>query len=589
MTVSQVFSTDEKLDIVATWASFGPGMAVDTEGIDRWLGVSVASEGPFSGFYFPIDHDQATGNITSSQKSKLLELLDAADYHVYHNAAHDLPFMEKFGYKYEGKFYDTMLMAHWINEELFAYDLSNVSKWRGGKPKNMRTNVSDYIDTEGWDSTSIRQMDEYSSHDAFITWDAFVDMLPEFQKQGFDGQLWATEQEFIRLVMVPMVRRGIRVDLDFSAQEYIKGTTRMAALLDELKFNPSSRKDLERILIGELRLPVVKHSSSCQRCKKRDPVANHKGTPSFDKFAMAEYDIYLEAMNDDRAKKILEYRGWQKTTSSNYKPYMELSRDGVLHPGYKLHGTRTGRLSCEKPNLQQIPKTTDKPWNGGLKHAFIPREGFGLWTIDFSQLQFRMTCAYAAQSNLIDIFNDRARDIFIEMATDLGFDRDHTKTLVYTMLFGGGANRISVVFKVSIARGKVILDKFYSKYPNIKAISKQCENAAKKLGYVTYWTGRRRHFPRGIGAHKAFNAVIQGGEAEILKRCMIALAKEVCDENCFMVLQIHDEVVFEIKKDMEERYLAEAQRVMERVPKEFCKFVGVDIDFKTSAGAWGSK
>ena len=103
------------------------------------------------------------------------------------------------------------------------------------------------------------------------------------------------------------------------------------------------------------------------------------------------------------------------------------------------------------------------------------------------------------------------------------------------------------------------------------------------------WTGRRRHFPKGSSYYRAFNAAIQGGEAEIIKRSMIRIAREVCDENCYLLLQIHDEIVFEIREGMEEEYLKKAQAIMEEVPQEFCKYTGVPVAFHSSSGKWGAK
>jgi DNA polymerase-1 len=201
-----------------------------------------------------------------------------------------------------------------------------------------------------------------------------------------------------------------------------------------------------------------------------------------------------------------------------------------------------------------------------------------------------MTVAYANQRDLIDIFNDPTRDIFTEMAKDMGWLRADVKTLVYLILFGGGGPRASVAFGVSIEQGTELIDEFHSLYPEIKQTATDAKLFAQKHGYVKYWTGQRRHFWKNTkGYHKAFNSVIQGGEAEIVKRAMIRVAKEVCDENCFIILQIHDEILLEIRTGMEEEYLAKVKSIMEEVPKEFCKFIGVDVRFAAQAKKWGEK
>lgn len=567
-------------------------VTIDTEGVAPMLGFSFCVKGMPQGFYLPFHHSDGV-NLSATEQKHLLNLL-STKWLVHHNAAHDVMVLEDEGIK-PYNFYDTMLMAHWVNEEMFNYGLDSVSRAYGGLPKNMPPSMKQIIDEEGWHAVPLSMMDEYSSNDAFITDELFWKIKEKFDKQ-FTPELWQVEQDFIRDVIIPMKRRGIQMDLNFIVKEYMRGDAIMTRDKEELRINPTSPLDLKKMLVDEIGLPVVSHTKACKKCypeiryHQSQPVDNHQGKPSFDKNAMEEYDLLLEKRDDERAKKILEYRGWQKTNTSNYKAYMRLAdSERVLRPNYKLHGTRTGRLSCEDPNLQQIPKSSNKDWNGGLKRAFIPREGFELWTVDYSQLQFRMTCAYAGQMDLIDIFNDPERDIFTEMAKEMGWLRDNVKTLVYLILFGGGGKRASVAFGVPRQQGNELVEEFHTLYPNIKKIAKECETAARKQGHVAYWTGRRRHFWKGSAFYRAFNSVIQGGEAEIIKRAMIRIAKEICDENCYLLLQIHDEVVLEIRTGYAEAYLARVQSVMAEVPEDFCKFVGVEVAFRTSAGPWGKK
>lgn len=555
-------------------------VTVDIEGMTRMLGFSICFDGLQEGFYLPFTHDEKEKNLSESQQKKIFEVLHSRDALSMHNAVHDLRGLAKAGFVYRGKFYDTMLMQHWLNEELMNYKLDNLSKLHGYTGKYMPEVMKFIIDTEGWDAVPVAPMSEYSggTGDAFIQHQLLNKLLPAFQAEGFDGELWDREQEFIRDVMGPMMDLGIKIDQAFCITEYLKGTSAMEECLKELGYRNLGPKNLEDLLHKKLELPVVARTKT--------------GRPQFDKAAMAKYDELLEAKNDHRAKTILRYRGWQKTTSSNYRPYMDLcDEQAILHPGYKLHGTRTGRLSCEQPNLQQIPKSSDKEWNGNLKRAFIPRDGYRLWEFDYSQLQFRMTVAYAKQMDLVDIFNDPERDIFTEMATQMEWERSNVKTLVYLILFGGGANRAMEAFNLkTIGEGRALVNEFHQKYPRIRAISNQAQAAAIAQKHVAYWTGRRRHFfPNGAPTYRAFNAVIQGGEAEIMKRAMIALQKNVCDDNCRMVLQIHDAIAFEIKEGMEESYMPRIQKEMEEAPREFCEFVGVNIRFTCEGKPWGAK
>lgn len=564
-------SLDDKLSVLEMATGI---VAVDTE-INPLGGVSVSVEGFPQGFYFPVTH-AGLHNVTEAQKKHLFSLLHKQEALGFHNAPYDLSVLEEAGFAYKGKFYCSMLMAHWVNEERYNYSLDSISKAYGGKPKEMPEAMKNIIESDGWAAIPAGLIDTYASHDAYITRQLIQAILPDFQAQGFDGELWEIEQQFIRDVIIPMKRRGIKLDLEFAIREYMRGTAIMEQCVKDLGFNPGKASELKRVLIDEMELPVLGRTKT--------------GRIAFTKKELKKYEQILEHKSDPRATTILRYRGWQKTVSSNYKSYLNLADDeGVLHPNYKLHGTVTSRLSCEDPNLQQIPKASDKEWNGDLKKAFIPRPGFGLWTIDYSQLQFRMAVSYAGQEDLIDIFNDATRDIFSEMAKQLAWTRDAVKTLVYLTLFGGGAETAKDSFGITKDEAQVIIHEFNSQYPMIKKVAFKAQRIAQKLGFIQYWTGRRRHFPPGSAFYRAFNAAIQGGEAEIIKRAMIKIAQEVCDENCHLLLQIHDEIVFEIRDGMEEEYLAKAQKVMETIPEAFCEFTGNYVKFATSAGPWGKK
>jgi DNA polymerase-1 len=296
---------------------------------------------------------------------------------------------------------------------------------------------------------------------------------------------------------------------------------------------------------------------------------------------MTEYHDMLEKLSNATASKVLEYRGWQKT-AGNYASYLSLvSNDGRVRPNYRLHGTTTGRLSCSDPNLQQIPRQSMKPWDGKLKAAFIPKDGYELWEFDYNQLELRLGAAYAKEEELLEIFQE-GRDIFSEMASTLGMSRQDTKTLVYSLNYGAGINRISSVFGVDKERASDIRDNFYTQYPNLRTVSKRAATLARKNGKIKLWSGRYRHFDRpDEQSHKAFNSVIQGGSADIVMHTMIRLDEQVDDaQECRLLLQIHDSVVAEIRKDKVDYYKEKIIKVMEAVEPNF------GVRFQVEAKSW---
>jgi DNA polymerase-1 len=389
--------------------------------------------------------------------------------------------------------------------------------------------------------------------------------------------LWETETEFIRQI-AEIKDRGIKIDTAFSRAKAIEGTRIINQIRGKLGWNPGSPQQLGKYLIDDLGLPVLKRTPN--------------GAPSFDKEALEEYELHLAATGDETAQKVLTYRGWQKTVSSNFQAYLDLMDENqILHPNYKVHGTRTSRLSCEKPNLQQIPRESIKAWNGDVKKAFIPREyelyvtidgneiyrpkrpkrqlcgQLKLRTFDFKQVEFRLAAAYAKEVELLEIFNSGA-DIFTEMSARLGRPRHQIKTFVYSTLYGAGRAKVALVLGMPRSESDALYDEYHGTWPGFRRISEKATQLASRDGYIEYWTGRRRHLSKGE-AHKAFNSVVQGGAFEIVKRRMIALRSEP------IVLQVHDSITTEDDDNCDTDYI---KRTLEAVPESNQFGVKFEVD-----------
>lgn len=548
----------------------------DGRGYAIGISMAVKVDEAYFGIYVPFKHKTETeGLATPEQMARLKAVLEFwPGYLVFHNAKFDLESLRTAGINYTGKFFDTMLMCHLINENFpFAKDLTScvkhyVSKDESKKDDPAFTYLTEYY---GWDGVPIHIMYEYAVHDAYITAKLFFAIIDKF-KEEVPEEYWEHKQRFTRVV-IAMERRGVNLDQGMSREMARIGEEMMEDIMVDLNgFNPGSPKDLHYLLIEKLGMPVVKRSKKTQK-------------PSFDKEAMEEYDRMLEGENDPTAKLVFAYRGYQKTTSSNYKAYLELvSPDGRLRPNYKLHGTKTGRMSCEKPNLQQIPRQSDKPWNGNLKQAFIPAPGYILYEFDYSQLELRLGTAYAKEAALLEVFADPDRDIFTEMSKTLEMTRQDTKTFVYSTQYGAGLDRLSHVFRVSRDKADDMRRGYYNAYPGFVKVSKRASQLCKMSGKVQLWTKRYRHFwDRKEDAHKAFNSVIQGGAADIVEHVMVRLYNEIDCDDARMLLQVHDSVVFEIREDLVETYVPKIQAIMEDVQPDF------GVTFKVEAKKWGSK
>lgn len=538
-------------------------------------GISAAYEYPGLGLishYMPFRHLYGTNLEISIWLPRVKEAIESRDslITVTHNNKADIVFADSFGIDIRMPgLLCTMLMAHLINEILpYKKSLDSVGKYYLNDPgKKESPEFIALRDKVGWHAIPSELMYEYARYDSDLDYRIYFKLLPKWNAEELQDY-WPLKQKTTNVV-IEMERRGVLIDVPLCKHMTVIGNEQMGELTELLGFNPGSTKELGKVLIDKMGLPVVKKTPA--------------GKPSFDKYAMEEYEEILERMEDETAQYILTYRGWQKSVSSNFVPYVALlSPDGRLRPNYKLHGTKTGRFSCEKPNLQQIPRVSDKPWNGEMKQAFIAMPGYSLWEADYGQLEFRLATAYAKEQSLLAIFAED-RDIFSEMAAVTGLARHDQKTLVYTIQYGGGVRRVSNVFGVTPQRAKDLIEGYYRAYPGFRVVNARAQQVTRAKGKVQLWSGRYRHFqwPKDE-AHKAFNSIIQGGAADIVEGSMHRLYDGVDDEDkCRMLLQVHDSIVFEIRDDLVDHYRPQIIDIMESVPVDF------GVRFKVDFHRWG--
>lgn len=575
-------------------------IAVDTEttglkvadGTDRCIGISIAAlidDKPYK-HYFGINHSVGE-NISKKTLEMLLYVLFQPRTLIFANPIFDILSIETLGYRLDdADFVDICTMAHFIDENKpISKALDSLSLHYLGEAGKLSSKEIEDEKTSGWKHTTPEQMWDYAVTDAVTTYRVWMELLKQNNWKELPDDFWSKKQEFIR-VLIQMRRRGVLIDQELAKEMVETGENELRRLGAELGYPAvPTKKDpnplpklgpiaLEEIFLQKLGLPVLKRGKPSSR--------NPEGNPSFDKSVMEQYDEILERMDSKEARLVKDYRGWQKAVSASYRPYLELvDADGRLRCSYKTHGTVTGRLSCSEPNLQQIPKTSDKPWNGRVKECFIAKEGYVLINADFSQLELRLATAYAGEQQLAKVFEE-GRDIFSEMAKQLEMVRQDTKTLVYSMQYGAGIKRIMGAFGVSRQRAADILNNYIATYPRFKAFADICENRARTTGRVRIWSGRYRHFqyPSSEG-YKAMNSVIQGGAADIVERVMVRCFKELDGEDCQMLLQVHDSITFEVREELAEEYTAKIKEVMEDVTAA----VGEDlfpVKFAVEVGPW---
>ena len=474
----------------------------------------------------------------------------------------------------EHEFYDCPTMANLIDENMpnkgmdflakrFAPHVSKLTEdaWLNDQKKR------------GWPDTTPERMYDYATNDAIVTFVTWDEMIHHKEWLAIDKGVWPMKQRAIR-TLLEMRRRGVRLDPEVAQRMADAGNKRMAEILDELGYDKLGPKALTELLLEKLNLPVLKRSAKTNN-------------PSFDKEVMAEYDVLLEKDGSDLGKLIFEYRGWQKAVSAGYQAYLNVvSPDGRVRTEYTTHVVRTGRLSSKEPNLQQIPKESDKVWNGQMKACFIPAPGYKMWNIDYSQLELRLMAAFAGVPQLKQVFIE-GRDIFTEIADSIGKKRQEVKTMVYANSYGAGPAKIARQLGIPVSEAKKMLNDYYASYPQLRIFSRRLESIAQRNKKIPLWSGRFRHMPYPSEAYKAMNSFIQGGGADIVERAMVRIFEEVDNEDCRLLMQVHDAFVFEIRDGLEDDYLPRLIDIMcdvdELIKNRVPEGLGTRIDVEAEA------
>ncbi len=355
-------------------------------------------------------------------------------------------------------------------------------------------------------------------------------------------------------VLAKMEQIGVLIDKNKLAKQSQEISNRLikieklAYIVAEQKFNLFSPKELQFILFKKLQLPVIE-KTSC-------------GLPSTN-------EIVLEYLSNSHELPniILQYRRLSKLKSTyiDKLPMMINLKTKRIHTSYHQTVTSTGRLSSRNPNLQNIPIRTKE--GRRIRQAFIAREGYKILSADYSQIELRILAHFSKDQRLLnafaegqDIHSVTAADIFNIFLKDVTNEQRRTaKAINFGLIYGMSSFGLSRQLKISLNKAKFYIDCYFKRYPGILSYMEFIRKKAAKKGYVETLEGRRLYLPdinsnntikRKASEREAINASMQGTAADIIKRAMISLDKwiETVTPNLYMLIQVHDELVFEVKK-----------------------------------------
>ena len=498
----------------------------------RLMGVSIWAPQANRGWYLPVGH-----NLSLFAKNFELPVFeriwDFVKYKsiVFHNAKFDLQVLYRAGFEdYPGAVSDTMI-ASWIFNENESHSLKDLGVKYVDPMANVREQELKKLEKSvGWDNIPAELMGRYAVKDVELTWKLWEHYLPMLHEERELAAAYQKRIEFLRVLM-GIELRGVLIDRVQARQFAASAAKHMTQIQEELGIDPAKPSQLARKLfgpppLGEGLLPL----SYSAAVSKSFP----NGRPDTSEAALKTY-------RNGVCGRVLEYRSYAKAKSTYYDAWVEsLGEDGRLHPSYNQHGTRTGRLSCSGPNMQQIPRDMETT---PVKSLLRATKGYDLWEFDYSQVELRLAAVYAQEPRMLQNFIDGA-DVHQSVAETLGVTRFLGKTINFLILYGGGSGKLAAVSGLTEREAKRILENYHSTYPGFRSISQEAEFTMRARGFVRLWSGRRRNLEHDWEAHKAFNGIIQGGAADIMVETMCRLDKADLPVN--LVGQVHDSLWVEI-------------------------------------------
>ena len=575
----QCILTHEQLDDWVIKLTNSKQFAFDTEtdNVDhvhaKLVGISLSVE-PYQAAYIPLAHQYlgVPEQLPLTEVlAKLKPVLENPEIKkIAQNAKFDYSILANYGIKVSGIAFDTMLESYVLNSTE-RHDMDSMAN-RYLNHKTITYDELTKVDKKKVtiDAIEVEKTTQYAAEDADITLQLHEKLWPELEKDQKLTKLFTDIEMPLAIVLAEMERTGVLVDAkqlnDYSielAKQLIEIEAQLQSLAGE-KFNPASPKQIQAILFDKHNLPVLKKTP--------------KGDPS------TSEEVLSELANEyELPRMILFYRGLAKlkNTYTDKLPLMISPIDHRIHTNYNQIGTITGRLSSNDPNLQNIPVRNEE--GRRIRQAFIAPKGCKIISADYSQIELRIMAHLSQDESLLnafahdkDIHRVTAGEILGKAESEVtNEERRRAKAVNFGLIYGMSAFGLSKQINIPRKEAQFYIDRYFERYPGVQQYMEQTRQLAAEQGYVETLSGRRLYLPKirstnGIekrGAERAaINAPMQGTAADIIKTAMIKMSewiKNQSTDNIKMVMQVHDELVFEVKDAFVEQYCTEIKKIME--------------------------
>ncbi len=535
---------------------------------DTIVGFSFAFESD-KAYYLPVAHSYlgVGRQITVYEAKELISMLVTKNI-VGQNLKFDLSLLyHNLGFDRINPYADTMILA-WLLEPGSRVGLDYLAK------KYFNYDMKPFKETvkkgEDFSSVSLEDATFYAAEDAWMTLRLYYKLYKIFKLSSLENLLkeaQEVEYPFINL-LISMESRGIMVSQSRLNELKSQMSAKIAELTDEIynltetEFNIKSTQQLGVVLFEKLGLDGAKKTKT----------GNYKTDEKVLNTLKNKHPVI---------EKILEYREYQKMLSTYVNPLLKLAkadRESRVHTHFLQTGTATGRLSSKDPNLQNIPVRS--PLGRSVRSAFVAKEGYTLVSIDYSQIELRLLAHFSQDEALKEAF-EKDEDIHLATATKLFGEqeakakRNFAKSINFGLLYGMGSRKLSDELKISTKEAKEIIESYFQAFPTVKSYLEQIQEQVKRDGFVTTLLGRRRVFnyddappvQKASILRESVNTVFQGSAADLIKLSMLELDTLILEESldAFMLLQIHDELIFEIAQNKAQKLADRFRYIMENI------------------------
>ena len=541
------------------------------------VGVSFAVE-PDEAAYLPFGHDYLGAPKQLEQQYVLEQLRPILENRsigkVGQNIKYDCSVLARHGINLQGIRYDTMLESYVINSNGWRHDMDSLAL----KHLNHTTIHFEEVAGKGktqltFNQVPIEQAGPYAAEDADITLRLHNKLWPSIEKEEYLKSVFENIELPLVTVLSHIERTGVKIDSQLLKQQ----SSELATQITELEvsahnlaggpFNLSSPKQLQEILYQQLGLPVLKRTPTKQ--------------PS-----TAEEVLQELAENYELPGVILQYRSLSKlkSTYTDKLPTMVNANTGRIHTSYHQAVTATGRLSSTEPNLQNIPIRSEQ--GRRIRQAFIPEPGYLMVAIDYSQIELRIMAHLSRDNGLVtafeageDIHRATAAEVFGVCLEDVTSDqRRSAKAINFGLLYGMSAFGLAKQLGIDRPSAQLYMNTYFARFPAVQGYMEQTREKARDNGYVETLFGRRLYLPeinasngmrRQAAERAAINAPMQGTAADIIKLAMINVDQWISEQphSIRMIMQVHDELVFEIPNAQAASDSKSLKQIMETAAK----------------------